>query len=245
MTMKDKAILITGAAHRVGAQTARTLHESGANIIIHYRNSQQAAETLAQELNEIRANTVKTIGADLDNEDCYQTLIEQSVKMFGHLDGLINNASEFFPTKLGAVDINTWDKLLNSNLKAPFFLSQAAIPFLKERQGTIVNIVDIHADKPMKGYPVYCIAKAGLAMLTKSLAKELGPDIRVNGVAPGAVMWPDDMPEAIRQEILDRTALKQPGSALDIAKTILFILRDAPYMTGQIIAIDGGRSLNV
>jgi len=243
--MKDKAILITGAAHRVGAQTTRTLHENGANIVLHYRHSKLAAESLAEELNSIRPNSVNTISADLDSSDCYEKLIKESFVFNGRLDGLINNASEFFPSQLGAVGLQQWDSLLNSNLKAPFFLSQAAIPYLKEQKGSIVNIVDIHADKPMKGYPVYCIAKAGLVMLTKSLAKELGPDIRVNGVAPGAVMWPDDMPDDIRTDIISRTALKQPGSALDIARTILFILRDAPYMTGQIIAIDGGRSLNI
>lgn len=243
--MEDKVILITGAAHRVGAQTTRTLHANGANIVLHYRRSRAGAEQLAQELNTIRADSVKTVCADLDDFSSYATLIEESQAQFGKLNGLINNASEFFPSNLGEVTLEHWDRLMNSNLKAPFFLSQAAIPYLKQTNGNIINIVDIHADKPMKDYTVYCIAKAGLAMLTKSLAKELGPEIRVNGIAPGAVMWPDDMPEAVRQDIISRTALKQVGSAQDIAKAILFILRDATYVTGQILAVDGGRSLHV
>ncbi|MDX1810569.1 MAG: pteridine reductase [Gammaproteobacteria bacterium] len=243
--MKDKVILVSGAAHRVGKQIARTLHESGAKIIIHYRRSQQAAEQLSQELNTQRANSAQIVCADLDQQTAYESLIAESHACFGQLDALINNASEFFPTEIGTVTPENWDSLFNSNLKAPFFLAQAALPHLRKTSGNIINIVDIHADRPMKGYPVYCMAKAGLAMMTKALAKELGPDIRVNGVAPGAVMWPDDMPEDVQNEILARTALKKPGSALDIAKTVRFILQDAPYMTGQIIAIDGGRSLNV
>ena len=243
--MKDKVVLVTGAAHRVGATIVRHLHKHGATTIIHYRNSYEAAKNLADELNEQRANSVMLVSAELHDEQSYVTMIDDVIFQYGHLDVLVNNASSFYPTPVGEVGMKEWDDLMASNLKAPFFLSQAAAPYLKQRHGSIVNIVDIHADKPLKGYPVYCMAKAGLVMMTKSLAKELGPEIRVNAVAPGAIMWPDGMDEAVKEEIMGRTALKRKGDPDDIAKAVLFLVKDATYMTGQVLAVDGGRSLNL
>jgi len=245
-TMNKKVVLITGAAKRIGAETARTLHAAGMNIVIHYRSSEQAADELSYELNEARANSAAVVQADLDDDHAYGKLIEDSVEIWGQLDVLINNASSFFPTEVGSITLGHWHNLMNSNLKAPLFLSQAATPFLKETRGCIINMVDIHAFRPMKKHPVYCAAKAGLAMLTQSLAKELGPEIRVNGIGPGAILWPDnDMNESTKQHIIERTALKRHGEPKDIAKAILFLVRDADYITGHIVPVDGGRSLNI
>ena len=245
-TMNKKVVLITGAAKRIGAETARTLHAAGMNIVIHYRSSQQAADELSYELNEVRANSAAVVQADLDDDHAYGKLIEDSVEIWGQLDVLVNNASSFFPTEVGSITLGHWHNLMNSNLKAPLFLSQAATPFLKETRGCIINMVDIHAFRPMKKHPVYCAAKAGLAMLTQSLAKELGPEIRVNGIGPGAILWPDnDMDENTKQHIIERTALKRHGEPKDIAKAILFLVRDADYITGHIVPVDGGRSLNI
>ena len=245
-TMNEKVALITGGAKRIGAETARTLHAAGMNIVIHYRSSQKAADELCYELNNERDNSAAVVQADLDDDHAYGKLIEDTVEIWGHLDVLINNASSFFPTEVGSITLWHWNNLMNSNLKAPLFLSQAATPFLKETGGCIVNMVDIHAFRPMKNHPVYCAAKAGLAMLTQSLAKELGPEIRVNGIGPGAILWPDnDMDEATKQRIIERTALKRHGKPKDIAKAILFLVRDADYITGHIVPVDGGRSLNI
>lgn len=245
-TLNKKVVLITGAAKRIGAETARTLHAAGMNIVIHYRSSQQQADELCYELNEARANSAHVVQADLDDEHAYGKLIEDSVEFWGQLDVLINNASSFFPTEVGSITLGHWHNLMNSNLKAPLFLSQAATPFLKETRGCIINMVDIHAFRPMKKHPVYCAAKAGLAMLTQSLARELGPEIRVNGIGPGAILWPDnDMDEKTKQNIIERTALKRHGEPKDIAKAILFLVRDADYITGHIVPVDGGRSLNI
>ncbi len=244
-TMKKKSVLVTGAAHRVGAAIVRLLHAQGANIILHYRSSDSAAKKVAVELNRQRKGSVKTLVADLNDDAAYSVLIQEAVDCFGGLDALVNNASSFYPTPLLEATLAQWDDLMASNLKAPFFLAQAAVPHLTKRCGVIINIVDIHADRPLKGHPIYCMAKAGLVMMTKSLAKELGPHIRVNGVAPGAILWPEDMEENIKQEVIARTALKRKGSPEDIAKTVLYLVRDADYMTGQILAVDGGRSLNL
>ncbi|MDH3325851.1 MAG: pteridine reductase [Gammaproteobacteria bacterium] len=243
--MKEKVVLVTGAAHRVGAGVVRRLHESGANVVLHYRHSYKAAKQIADELNNLRENSVMLISADLSDEQSYVAMIDNVISQYNRLDALINNASSFFPTAIGEVGMKEWDDLMSSNLKAPFFLSQAAAPHLKISHGCIVNIVDIHADKPLKGHAVYCMAKAGLVMMTKSLAKELGPEIRVNAVAPGAIMWPEGMEPEVKDEILGRTALKRKGDPDDIAKTVLFLVREAGYMTGQILAVDGGRSLNL
>lgn len=244
--MNAKVALITGGAKRIGAETARTLHGAGMNIVIHYRSSRQEADELSYELNELRENSAAVVQADLDDDNIYGQLIEDAVEIWGRLDVLVNNASSFFPTPVGSITLEQWHNLVNSNLKAPLFLSQAATQFLKETQGCIINMVDIHAFRPMKNHPVYCAAKAGLAMLTQSLAKDLGPDIRVNGIGPGAILWPeDDMDEKTKKFIIERTALKRHGEPKDIAKAILFLVRDADYITGHIMPVDGGRSLNI
>ena len=241
-----KTALITGGAKRIGAVTTRTLHQAGYNVIIHCRLSRQAADDLATELNSNRADSARVIQGDLNNETIYDHLIDEAHQCWNRLDVLVNNASSFYPTPIGSITLDDWNNLVNSNMKAPLFLAQAAAPHLKKTSGNIINMVDVHAQRPMKEHPVYCAAKAGLAMLTMSLAKELGPEVRVNGVAPGAILWPEnDMPEHTKNLILERTSLKRPGKPIDIAKTILFLVRDGDYITGQIIAVDGGRSINI
>jgi len=245
-TNNTKCALITGGAKRIGAETVRLLHQNGYRVIIHCRLSRQVADELAQSLNKQRPDSAKVIQGDLNDETIYDNLIEQAYQCWHRLDVLINNASSFYPTPIGHITPGDWNNLVNSNMKAPLFLAQAAMPYLKQTQGNIVNMIDIHGQRPMKQHTVYCAAKAGLAMLTQSLAKELGPEIRVNGVAPGAILWPDnDMTEHTKNLILERVTLKRPGQPIDIAKTILFLVRDADYITGQIIAVDGGRTLNI
>ena len=245
-TADAKCVLVTGGAKRIGAATSRLLHQAGFNIIIHCRLSCQVADALAEELNTIRDDSAKVIQGDLNLEHIYDNLIEQAFQCWNRLDVLVNNASSFYPTPVGDITMDDWNNLVNTNMKAPLFLSQAAAPYLKQTQGSIVNMIDIHGQRPMKEHTVYCTANAGLGMLTMSLAKELGPDIRVNGVAPGAILWPEkDMPEHTKNLILERTALKRAGEPIDIARTILFLVRDADYITGQIIAVDGGRTLNI
>lgn len=243
--MKGKVVLVTGAAHRVGAAIVERLHGQGANIVLHYRKSEAAAEAIAQRLNQTRKNSVHIVAANLSDNSAPEKLIQFAVDHFGGLDLLVNNASSFYPTLLGEATMSQWDDLMASNLKAPFFLAQAAQRHLAARKGSIVNIVDIHAERPLKNYPIYCAAKAGLVMLTKSLAKELGPAIRVNAVAPGAILWPDDLADDVKQEIMSRTALKRKGSPEDIAKAVQYLADDATYVTGQILTVDGGRSLNL
>lgn len=246
-----KIALITGGSKRLGAETTRTLHQAGFNVIIHYRMSQQAADDLAAQLNAIRKDSAHIIQGDLNDEASYDLIIEQAHKFWQRLDVLVNNASSFFPTPIGSITIDDWNNLINSNMKAPLFLSQAAAPYLKQVGGNIVNMIDVHGFRPMREHTVYCAAKAGLAMLTMSLAKELGPYVRVNGVAPGAILWPSsngaetEMPEHTKNLILERTVLKRPGEPADIANTILFLVHQNDYITGQIIAVDGGRSLNI
>jgi pteridine reductase len=243
-SLEGHVVLITGGARRVGAQIARTLHAAGANVLLHFRQSDRAALDVARELNAGRTGSVAVRGADLLDPEAAGALVDAALGEFGRLDVLVNNASTFYPTRIGETTVAQWDDLLGTNLKAPYFLSQAAAPALERQRGLILNIVDIHALRPLKRHPVYSIAKAGLAMLTRSLARELGPDIRVNGIAPGPVLWPEnDMNDALQREIVSKTALKRPGTPLDIARTALFLARDAPYITGQIIAVDGGRSI--
>ncbi len=243
--LAGKTVLLTGAAHRLGAATARTLHAAGMNLCLHYRHSAAAAQTLGEELNAIRASSVVLLQADLLDTPQLTRLAQQAYAAWGRLDALINNASTFYPTPMGSVTETHWNDLIGSNLKAPFFLSQAAAPLLADSGGCIINLVDIHADRPLKKHPVYCMAKAGLVMMTKSLARELGPQVRVTGVAPGAILWPEHgLDEHTKQEILDRTALKRHGDPQDIADTILFLIRDAGYISGQIITVDGGRSVH-
>lgn len=242
--LDGKWALVTGSGKRIGAVIAATLHSAGANVAVHYFTSSGTAEALAAKLNEERAGSAFAVGADLRRSERLAPLIEEVVARAGRLDILINNASSFYPTELGTVSESDWDDLVDSNLKAPLFLCQAALPHLQKTAGTIVNMIDIHARRPLRHYHVYGAAKAGLAMLTRSLARDLAPEIRVNGVAPGAILWPDDgMSENIKQSIIRRIPLGRPGEPEDIATTILFLVRDAPYITGQIIAVDGGRSI--
>lgn len=242
--LTGKVVLITGGAQRVGAMTARTLHAAGANLVLHYRNSRQPALDLQTELNQKRKNSVILIQADLLEIANLSVIVKKSVEQWGRLDILVNNASSFYPTPIGTVTESDWDDLVGSNMKAPFFLSQVSAPYLEKQHGCIINIVDIHAERPMEGHSVYNMAKAGLAMLVKTLAFELGPKIRVNGVAPGAIMWPaQEMDDVTKQRIVSRTYLKRKGSAEDIARTVLFLASQADYISGQIIAVDGGRSL--
>ena len=242
--LTGKVVLITGGAQRVGAMTARALHAAGANLVLHYRNSRQPALELQTELNQKRKNSVILIQADLLEIANLSVIVKKSVEQWGRLDILVNNASSFYPTPIGTVTENDWDDLVGSNMKAPFFLSQVSAPYLEKHHGCIINIVDIHAERPMEGHSVYNMAKAGLAMLVKTLAFELGPKIRVNGVSPGAIMWPtQEMDDLTKQRIVSRTYLKRKGSAEDIARTVLFLASQADYISGQIIAVDGGRSL--
>lgn len=244
--MQSKTVLITGAAKRIGAEISRMLHADGMNIVIHYRSSKDEAQALCNELNALRADSAIILQADLHQTSELATLVQQATDYWGRLDVLVNNASTFYPTPVGDITEAHWDDLMGSNLKAPLFLSQAAMPHLRNSQGSIINIVDIHAFRPMKEHPVYCAAKAGLAMLTQSLARELGPNVRVNGVAPGAIIWPSSEMDKLTQEaILDRTALKRQGEPRDIAATVRFLIRDADYITGQVIPVCGGRSLNI
>jgi len=241
---EHKVVLITGAAHRIGATTARLLHGQGMNIVLHYRHSREAAEKLQLELEHQRADSVVLAQADLHHTNELRQLAKQAAQVWDRLDVLINNASTFYPTPVESASVEQWDDLMGSNVKAPFFLSQAAAPYLQEQQGCIVNIVDIHAERPLRNFPIYSMAKASLGMMTKALAAELGPEIRVNGVAPGAILWPENLEDEDKEKIISRTFLKRRGSPDDIAKAILYLIRDASYMTGQILAVDGGRSLN-
>jgi len=243
-SLRNQVALVTGAARRVGAEIARTLHAAGANVLIHYRTSAAAAIALADELNRIRPRSAAIHAAQLANAEAPEKLVAATLLEFGRLDILINNASSFYATPVGKITLAEWDDLMGSNLKAPLFLSQAAAPSLRAQRGLILNMIDIHALRPLKAHPVYSAAKAGLAMLTRSLARELGPQIRVNGIAPGPVLWPEgDMDDALKHEIIDKTALKRHGTPRDIARTALFLAQDAPFITGQIIAVDGGRSI--
>jgi pteridine reductase len=245
--LADKVVLITGGAKRVGAATARLLHASGARVMLHYRSARAEAQALAESLNDLRAESAATAQADLLNMGALPELVKSTIAKFGALDVLINNASSFHATPVGSIGVADWDDLVGTNLKAPLFLSQAAAPHLKKAAGCIVNITDIHAERPLKSYVVYSIAKAGLVGLTRSLARELGPEVRVNGVAPGPVMWPEDgsFDEVARQRVIAHTLLRRAGEPEDIARTVHFLVADAPYITGQIIAVDGGRSVNL
>ena len=239
-----KNVLITGAAKRIGAACARLLHQQGCNIFLHYRSSKQEALQLCEELNQIRPDSVKIMQADLLKIDELSNLAEQAQAAWGSIDILINNASTFYPQSVEEVGEQDWDIMLGSNLKAPFFLCQQLNSTLAENNGCIINIIDIHAERGLKGYPVYSIAKAGLSAMTKVLAKELGPAIRVNGVSPGAILWPEnELSEQEKAEILQKIALQRKGDLEDIAKAVLFLAKDAPYITGQIISVDGGRTL--
>lgn len=239
-----KNVLITGGAKRIGAACANLLHESGFNVLLHYRSSERNAQQLCDRLNSIRPDSASMFKADLAIRAELLELANYAKTTWGGIDALVNNASSFYPTGIGRVSEGDWDDLIGSNLKAPFFLTQALEPVLSEKRGCVVNITDIHAERGLKGYPVYSIAKAGLVALTRVLAKELGPAIRVNAVSPGAILWPEhDLSESVKQEVIERIALKRSGAPEDIARAVRFLINDADYITGQIIAVDGGRTL--
>ncbi|HHH36896.1 MAG TPA: pteridine reductase [Gammaproteobacteria bacterium] len=242
--LRERVALITGAARRVGAVIAETLHGEGMNLVLHYRHSEAEAQALCARLNERRSGSAIALACDLHDMEALPRLVEAATRQWNRLDVLVNNASTFYPTPVGTITEDHWNDLLGSNLKAPLFLSQAAAEPLRVHGGCIVNITDIHAHRPLKSHPVYSIAKAGLVMLTRSLARELGPEIRVNGVAPGAILWPEmEVDEIMKQRIIARTALKRQGSPVDVARAVLFLAGDADYISGEIITVDGGRLL--
>lgn len=247
-TFNNKIVLITGGAKRVGAAICRELHAQGAQLMIHYNTSTAEARALQAELNLLRPNSAAIIQGDLLNIGVLPNLITETVKHFGRLDVLINNASTYYPTEIGQINEDNWQDLIGSNLKAPVFLAQAAAAELRKNHGCIVNITDMHVERPKKGYIVYSVAKAGLVTLTKSLAHELSPEVRVNAVAPGPVQWPEDNPqfdEVYRQRVINQTLLKRVGEPEDVAKAVRFLIYDAPFITGHVLAVDGGRSLNL
>ena len=243
-SLTDEVVLVTGAARRIGAASVTRLQQNGARVAIHYRSSAADADALAALLNEQRQDSAATFQADLLDPDGISALIAAVIAWGGRLDGLINNASTFYATPIGEITEAHWEDLVGSNFKAPLFLSQEAVPHLRETGGSIINIVDIHAQRPLRDHPVYSPAKAALAMLTRSLAKDLAPDVRVNGVSPGAILWPEDgMTESVQQTILQQVPMERAGTPDDIAGCVLYLLRDATYVTGQIITVDGGRSI--
>ncbi|MFQ6332364.1 pteridine reductase [Methylophilus sp. 3sh_L] len=244
----NKVVLITGGAKRVGAAITRTLHQQGADVMLHYNTSRAEAEALQRELNHTRADSLAIMQADLLQTAQLPKLIHATLETYGRLDVLINNASSYYPTALGNIDEQQWEELTGSNLKAPLFLSQAAADALYASRGCIVNITDMHIERPKKHYIVYSAAKAGLVSLTKSLAQELAPNVRVNAVAPGPVLWPEDnqeFDEAYRQQVINQTLLKRTGEPVDIAKAVKFLVYDAPFITGHVLAVDGGRHLSM
>jgi len=246
MTNKAPVAMITGGARRIGAVIARHLHDKGYNLVIHYRSSSDEAQSLADTLNQIRKKSVALVAADLSRLDEVEALAQNALNAYGRVDALINNASSFYPTPVGEASESQWDDLFASNAKAPFFLSQALNPALQSSHGCIVNIADIHAEKPLKNHTLYCMAKAANVMLTQSLAKELGPCVRVNAVAPGAILWPEqaaELNEDNKQSIVEQVPLGRAGHPDNIAATVEYLL-DNDYITGQIIAVDGGRSIN-
>jgi pteridine reductase len=245
--VQGSIVLITGGAKRVGAAICRRLHAAGASLMLHYRQSAGEARLLQAELNHVRAESVALIQADLLDLKALPAMIEQTLHTFGRLDGLVNNASSFFPTPIGDISPEAWDDLIGTNLRAPLFLAQAAAPALRKAQGAIVNIADIHAERPLKNFVVYSIAKAGLVGMTRSLARELAPEVRVNAVAPGPILWPDDasFDELSRQRIISHTPLKREGEPDDIAKAVHFLLAEASYVTGETISVDGGRHVAI
>jgi pteridine reductase len=246
--MHDGAVLVTGAARRIGAAISRTLHAAGASVILHCHRSRDEAERLRDELDAQRGGACAIVQADLLDTAALPALAEQAARAFGRLDALVNNASSFYPTPFGTIGEDEWQDLVGTNLRAPLFLSQAAAPWLREARGAIVNLVDIHAERPLKDFVVYSIAKSGLAGLTRALAVELGPDVRVNGVAPGAILWPDGdqhFAPGEKGRITESTPLKRIGGPEDVAAAVKYLLFDAPFVTGQILAVDGGRGIHI
>ncbi|RPJ45463.1 MAG: pteridine reductase [Betaproteobacteria bacterium] len=245
--LAGKVVLVTGGARRVGAAICRRLHAADANVVVHYHRSAADAQALLRDLNSRRANSVALVCADLLVQGALSRLVKDALAAFGRLDVLVNNASTFYPTPVGGINEQAWNDLVGTNLKVPLFLAQAAAPELRKGQGSIVNIIDIHAELPLKNHLVYNAAKGGLLALTRSLARELGPQVRVNGVSPGTILWPDDpawQNDVERQRIVNQTVLKRTGEPDDIARAVEFLIT-APYVTGQIIAVDGGRSISI
>lgn len=237
--------LITGAAQRLGAAISNKLHQQGYNVVIHYRQSDEAAKTLCKALNSQRPDSAISFQADLCHSKAINYLAEKAQSQWGRLDTLVHNASSFYPTPIGKINDGDWEQLMGSNLKAPLMLSQALAKALTDSNGCIINMIDIHAERPMKDHTIYCVAKAGLAMLTKSLAKELAPDVRVNGVSPGAILWPEEAPnDKTKQAIITKIPLAKTGSVTDITEAVYFLI-NSPYITGQILTVDGGRSLSI
>jgi pteridine reductase len=246
--MQDPAVLITGAARRIGATISRTLHAAGARVVLHCHRSRADADSLAADLNAQREDSCAVVQANLLEMDKLPALVESAAQAFGRLDALVNNASSFYPTPFGAITPDEWDDLVGSNLRAPLFLAQAAAPYLREARGAIVNLVDIHAERPLKDFVVYSIAKTGLAGLTRALALEMGPHVRVNGVAPGAILWPDGdehFAPSERERIQHQTPLARIGRPEDVAGAVKYLLFDAPFVNGQILAVDGGRGIHI
>ncbi len=243
-SLSNHAVLVTGAARRIGAALVRGFHAEGASVAIHYHRSARDAEVLCEELTAARRDSAITIGADLTDAAAMPRIVERVTSTFGRLTVLINNASTFYPTPLGRITPAQWDDLMGTNLRAPLFLTQAAALALRESHGLVINLVDIHAQRPLPEHTVYSAAKAGLAMLTRSLARELSPEVRVNGIAPGPILWPDGGIDATtKHEIVSKTLLKRKGNPEDIVRAALYFAKDAPYVTGQILAVDGGRSV--
>lgn len=244
--MQGKVVLVTGGARRIGAATCRRLHAAGANVVIHYRASASEAQRLQAELEAVRAKSVALAPADLLDTAALPSLVDAALRAFGRLDGLVNNASSFYATPLGAITSQQWDDLIGTNVRAPLFLAQAAAPALRATRGAIVNIADIHAERPLKDYVVYSIAKAAVVSMTRSLARELAPEVRVNAVAPGPVLWPEDgsFDASMRESIVAQTPLARVGSPEDIAGAVAFLLgEESPYVTGVTLAVDGGRNI--
>lgn len=241
--MTGKTVLITGAARRVGAGIARHLHSKGMNIVMHYHTSEQDALRLVGALNRERANSATLVQADLLNAEAFTTLAATALEFTGRLDVLINNASQFYPNRMGETTTAQWRELVGTNMQAPFFLAQACLTPLRANRGCIINITDVHGVRPLKDYSIYSAAKAGLLMLTQTMARELGPEIRVNAISPGPIIWPENMPEETKQAIIEKTVLKRAGGPEDIAKAAWFLIEEAGYMTGQVLNVDGGASL--
>lgn len=242
--LNGRVVLTTGAARRIGAALVRGFHAEGADVAIHCHRSVREAELLCDALNQTRPRSAVTLTADLLDPAAPEALIARTLQAFGRLDVLINNASTFYPTPLGRITTADWDDLVGSNLRAPLFLSQAAAPHLRRTQGLVLNMIDIHAQRPLPQHTVYSTAKAGLVMLTRSLARELAPEVRVNGLAPGPILWPEGaMDASLQTEIIGKTLLKRMGSPTDIVRAAVFLAADAPYVTGQVLAVDGGRSV--
>ncbi|HLU77655.1 MAG TPA: pteridine reductase [Burkholderiales bacterium] len=245
--LSGKVVLVTGGAKRIGAAIARQFHASDARLMLHYHTARAEAQVLQAELNGVHPESVATVQADLNRSAALPEIVEAAVTRFGRLDVVVNNASTFYPTPVGSITEEAWNDLMGVNVRAPLFLSQAAAPYLRKTGGCIVNIVDIHADRPLKDYVVYSVAKAALVGLTRSLARELGPEVRVNAVAPGPVLWPDShaFDELAQQRIVSHTVLKRVGAPEDVARAVVFLAAEAPYVTGQVLAVDGGRSINL